>query len=140
MEFLSELWEKDGKRIMIGCSFCGYPNVYAKGLCRNCYARSLHNGTPNYKEKRCGGPNEKQAAIIEAYNNTNDARKTAEKFGCTRSYVYGLVRQFKKITKADRIREMTDEELADELISWFAAFEEREFSRDDVIEMLQQSV
>ena len=30
------------------CSFCGSKKVYAKGLCNNCYARYLRNGTAEY--------------------------------------------------------------------------------------------
>ena len=30
------------------CSCCGFPEVYAKGLCRNCYGRLIHKGTLEY--------------------------------------------------------------------------------------------
>lgn len=30
------------------CSHCGFPDVYAKGLCRNCYGRLIHKGTLEY--------------------------------------------------------------------------------------------
>lgn len=41
-------------------------------------------------------------------------------------------------TKADRIRAMTDEELADELLEWFACFMAVEWSREQIIEYLKQ--
>ena len=31
------------------CSFCGKEKIYAKGLCRSCYARNRLNGSPEYK-------------------------------------------------------------------------------------------
>ena len=33
------------------CSYCGSTSIYAKGLCRNCYARFKRNGTSEYKRK-----------------------------------------------------------------------------------------
>ena len=44
----------------------------------------------------------------------------------------------KPITNADRIRAMTDEELADELLTVFAAFYEVEWSKDAVLDWLKQ--
>lgn len=41
-------------------------------------------------------------------------------------------------TKADRIRAMTDEELADELLEWFACFMAVEWSREQIIEYLKK--
>lgn len=48
-------------------------------------------------------------------------------------------------TNADRIRSMTDEELADELLEWFACFFAVDFfavewSREKIIEYLKQEV
>ena len=33
------------------CSYCGSAKYYAKGFCRNCYARYKANGTPEKKER-----------------------------------------------------------------------------------------
>ena len=43
-------------------------------------------------------------------------------------------------TKADRIRAMSDEELADELLEWFACFTAVEWSRDMILDWLKQEV
>lgn len=43
-------------------------------------------------------------------------------------------------TNADRFRAMTDEELASELLSLFAAFYEVEWSREAILEWLKQEV
>lgn len=42
------------------------------------------------------------------------------------------------MTNGDRIRSMTDEELADELLEWFACFMAVEWSREQIIEYLKQ--
>jgi hypothetical protein len=44
----------------------------------------------------------------------------------------------KPITNADRIRAMTDEELADELLELFARFYAVEWSREQVLDLLKQ--
>ena len=44
------------------------------------------------------------------------------------------------ITNADRIRSMSDEELADELLSLFAAFYAVEWSSDAVLDWLKEEV
>lgn len=44
------------------------------------------------------------------------------------------------VTKADLIRAMNDEELADELLEWFACFMAVEWSRDMVLDLLKQEV
>lgn len=43
-----------------------------------------------------------------------------------------------KQTNADRIRAMTDEELADELLEWYAVFYAVEWSRDMILDWLKQ--
>lgn len=43
-----------------------------------------------------------------------------------------------KQTNADRIRAMTDEELADELLTAFAAFYDVEWSKEAVLDWLKQ--
>ena len=42
------------------------------------------------------------------------------------------------VTKADRIRAMSDEELADELLDYFAAFYSVEWSREELVKWLKQ--
>lgn len=34
------------------CSYCGSTKYYAKGFCRNCYARYMENGSPEKKERK----------------------------------------------------------------------------------------
>lgn len=43
-------------------------------------------------------------------------------------------------TKADQIRSMSDEEMAEELLSWFNAFYFVECGKDDVLEVLKEEV
>lgn len=45
-----------------------------------------------------------------------------------------------KPSNADRIRSMTDEELADEFLTAFAAFYDVEWSKDAVLDWLKQEV
>ena len=45
-----------------------------------------------------------------------------------------------KKTNADRFRAMSDEELADELLEWFACFYAVEWSREQIINYLKQEV
>lgn len=98
----------------MACKNCGFPIVYAKGYCRNCYTRDLNNGSPDYKRRK-GEPSEKQSAILEFYNKVKNVAEVAKEFNCSRQYIYEVLHQYKKPTNADRIRSMTDEELANEL-------------------------
>lgn len=41
-------------------------------------------------------------------------------------------------TNADRIRSMTDEELADELLEWYAVFSAVEWTKDMILEWLKR--
>lgn len=43
-----------------------------------------------------------------------------------------------KRSNADRIRSMTDEELADELVEWFACFSAVEWTREMICDWLKQ--
>jgi len=43
-------------------------------------------------------------------------------------------------TNADKIRAMSDEQLADELLEWFACFYAVEWSREQIINYLKQEV
>lgn len=56
---------------------------------------------------------------------------------CLRCNAYYDV-EIAKQTNADRIRAMTDEELADELLEWFACFMAVEWSRDMILDYLKQ--
>lgn len=53
---------------------------------------------------------------------------------------YELREEHKPQTNADRIRAMSDEELADELLSLFADFYEVEWSKDAVLDWLKAEV
>lgn len=44
----------------------------------------------------------------------------------------------KPVTQADRIRAMSDEELADELLEWFACFTAVEWSKGMILDWLKQ--
>lgn len=44
------------------------------------------------------------------------------------------------VTNADRIRSMDDDELADELLEWFACFTAVEWSRDMILNWLKKEV
>lgn len=44
----------------------------------------------------------------------------------------------KKLTNADRIRSMTDEELADELLEWYAVFSAVEWTKDMILDWLRK--
>lgn len=41
-------------------------------------------------------------------------------------------------TNADKIRDMTDEELADELLEWYAVFSVVEWSKEMILDWLKQ--
>lgn len=45
---------------------------------------------------------------------------------------------FKPITKADHIRAMTDEELAETMLDCFAAFYDVEWSKQDILDWLKE--
>lgn len=49
------------------CSFCKQNVVYAKGLCRNCYARYLRNGTPQYYVSKNAKRKARKAERIERF-------------------------------------------------------------------------
>lgn len=42
------------------------------------------------------------------------------------------------VTNADRIRSMTDKELADELLEWYAVFSAVEWTKDMILDWLKQ--
>jgi hypothetical protein len=53
---------------------------------------------------------------------------------------YGQGVQKRIVTNADRIRAMTDEELAETMLDCFAAFYEVEWSKQDILDWLRQEV
>jgi DNA-binding CsgD family transcriptional regulator len=73
------------------CTCCGSPKLYAKGLCRACYARNLRNGTTDNlalrrtarkiareaEEKR-----QKAAARAEKYHPTSERGKALNELYC----------------------------------------------------------
>lgn len=61
---------------------------------------------------------EKQSNILAEYLKTNSVATTAKQFGCSKQYVYAVIHQFKKPTNADKIRAMSDEELAKLFSNW----------------------
>ena len=50
----------------------------------------------------------------------------------------GFIRMSKAKTNADRIRAMTDEELAETMLDCFAAFYDVEWSKQDILDWLKQ--
>lgn len=94
------------------CTYCGEKPIYAKGLCRNCYSRNKRNGTPESLESRGLRHIESDIKINVWKENGKDFTKAARILGCTRQAVYCAVKLYYKPTNADRIRSMTDEELA----------------------------
>ena len=55
-------------------------------------------------------------------------------------YIYNCLNTDEHTTNADRIRSMSDEELADELLEWFACFMAVEWSRDMILDCLKKEV
>ena len=98
------------------CSFCGKKGCYAKGLCRNCYIRKLKNGTPEYKDRTGPRPyrySEKTKKILALHDAGLKNCEIVKEVGLTRQAVSLVIKSYRKPTNADRIRAMTDEELAE---------------------------
>ena len=95
------------------CTYCGERPISAKGLCHNCYVRYKRNGTPKpLGTRRAGHP--KADIKIKAWKEHGKSyTKAAEVLGCSRQAIYDAVNRHYKGTNADRIRKMTDEELAE---------------------------
>lgn len=51
---------------------------------------------------------------------------------------YGQCVQKRIVTNADRIRAMSDEELADELLEWYAVFSAVEWTKDMILDWLRE--
>ena len=98
------------------CSFCGKTGCYAEGLCRTCYMRKWRNGTPEYKDRHGSRPHmwsEKTEKILELYKGGMRQTEIAREVGVTRQAVSIAIKKHWKPNNADRIRSMTDEELAE---------------------------
>lgn len=93
------------------CTYCGEKPIYAKGLCRTCYDRNRRNGTPEKLQHH-------KAALkkIEAWKEQDkNYTKAAQVLGCSKQAVHKAVNLYYTPTNADRIRGMSDEELAKHL-------------------------
>ena len=98
------------------CTFCGSKGVYAVGLCRNCYMRKRRNGTPEYKDRSVQRPNrwsENTKKILELYKGGMRQVDIVKEVGLTKQWVSFVIKKYVKPTHADRVRAMTDEELAE---------------------------
>ena len=98
------------------CYNCG-GEYYVKGLCRACYQRMWRNGSLERRKRGrpAGGFGEKTTQILEAYKSSRPAgtmASLAREFGVSREYVRQVIQRYYKPTNADKIRTMTDEELA----------------------------
>ena len=67
----------------------------------------------------------------------SDCRKCAEFDWCVENEDCGLFK-LKPMTNADRIRAMSDEELADEILRWFNWLNAVEWDDNRIIEWLKQ--
>ena len=97
------------------CTFCGSKSVYAVGLCRKCYMRKRKNGTPEYKGRSAPRPNlwsENTKKILELHKGGMRQVDIVKEVGLTKQAVSIAIKKHAKPTNADRIREMTIEELA----------------------------
>lgn len=95
------------------CEYCGSGKVYAKGLCRNCYARKQRNGTPEPKPRGVHSDEKKISEVIAMRKSGMTFNEIAKKFGTSHQAVQMLFKRYYKKTNADRIRAMSDEELAE---------------------------
>ena len=98
------------------CYNCG-GEYYVKGLCKACYQRMWRNGSLERRKRGrpAGGFGEKTTQILEAYKSSRPAgtmASLAREFGVSREYVRQVIQRYYKPTNADKIRAMTDEELA----------------------------
>lgn len=98
------------------CTYCGENPVLAKGLCKNCYQRNRRNGTPElHKRGPKFGQRDHQASErkIKVWEEQGRSyTKAAKILGCSRQAVHDAVKRYYKPTNAERIRRMSDEELA----------------------------
>ena len=101
------------------CSNCGRADhYYAKGLCRRCYIRLWKNGTFEKQYSRGIGSrpyqwSDKTKKILELHKSGMKQAEIVKEVGLTRQGVSGVSKKYTKPTRADKIRSMSDEELAD---------------------------
>lgn len=100
------------------CTNCGRTdNYYAKGLCRACYGRLRRNGTFEKQYLRGVGSrpymwSDNTKKILELYHDGMRQVDIVKEVGLTRQEVSLVIKKYAKPTNADRIRAMTNEELA----------------------------
>ncbi len=101
------------------CTNCGRTDhYYAKGLCRACYERMRRNGT--FKKQYAHGVgsrpdlwSDKTKRILELYRDGMRQVDIVKEVGLTRQAVSLVIKKYTKPSNADRIRSMSDEELAE---------------------------
>lgn len=94
------------------CAYCGREGVYALGMCKACYSRKRRNGTVEYKERK--GPRSQNAKkTLELYRGGMKQTDIARELGITREAVSQTIKRHCKPTRAERIRAMSDEKLAE---------------------------
>ncbi len=96
------------------CQFCGKSTIYAKGFCRNCYERNRLHGSPEHKR---GKPGERVKAVLDVYRTSRSYTNAAKELNVSRQYVQQVVHKYYKPTNADRIRAMSDEEIAGTMVT-----------------------
>ena len=96
------------------CECCGKLGTYAKGLCKSCYGRKLRTGSPQKVERAC---KERDDQIVEMRRNGATYDEIAAKIGISKQRVYVIFNTHYKATNGDRIRKMTDENLA-KYLAW----------------------
>lgn len=98
-----------------------------KRLKASCYNCKLWNGYKCRLKGECTAQTMLEAADV------------IEELSAKYSKALGdLVKQAHIVTNADRIRSMTDEEMADEILGLFAAFYEVEWSKETLLNLLKQ--
>lgn len=102
--------------------------------CDNCKYRDVYYKAPPCNE--CNGyQNWESDAMTNADKNECKVCANADNEYC---FACDNGNQFKPMTNADRIRAMDDDELADELLEWFACFTAVEWSRDMILDYLKK--
>ena len=100
------------------CSNCGRADhYYAKGLCRACYDRLRRNGTFEKQYSRGIGSrpyrwSDKTKKILELHKSGMKQAEIVKEVGLTKQAVSIVIKNYAKPSNANRIRSMSDEELA----------------------------
>ena len=101
------------------CSNCGRADhYYAKGLCRSCYDRLRRNGTFEKQYSRGIGSrpymwSDKTKRILDLHKSGVKQGEIVKEVGLTKQAVSIVIKNYAKQTNADRVRSMSDEELAE---------------------------